>query len=82
MKNRESKASAVQWFFLLPSVASLVFWFMTAPDPRFAGASFWVLGAGAVTLAAQELGMSFNRKMTRFATFLYLAIVAGLVATA
>ena len=78
-KNCDPKARAVQWFFLLPSIASLVFWFMTAPDLRFAGASFWVLGAGAVTLAAQELGMSFNRKMTRFATFLCLAIVASLM---
>ena len=81
MKNRESRASGVQWLFLLPSVASLLFWFVTAPDPRYAGAPFWVLGAGAIALAAQELGMSFNRKMGRFAAFLCLAIVASLIAS-
>jgi hypothetical protein len=82
MKNRDSKASGVQWLFLLPSVVSLLFWFITAPDPRFAGAAFWVLGAGTVTLAAQEWGMSFNGKMRRFATFLGLAIVASFIASA
>jgi hypothetical protein len=77
MKYRESKASAVLWLFLLPSVASLLFWFMTAPDPRYAGAPFWVLGAGTVALAAQNLGMSFNRKMTRFVIF--LGLISGLI---
>jgi hypothetical protein len=81
MKNRESRASGVPWLFLLPSVASLLFWFVTAPDPRYASAAFWVLGAGAIALAAQELGMSFNRKMSRFAAFLCLAIVASLIAS-
>lgn len=42
------------WSFLLVPLASLVFWFLTAPDTRFAGASFWVLGAGALVLALQE----------------------------
>src|SRR4029453_4839806 len=81
MKNRESRASGVQWLFLLPSVASLLFWFVTAPDPRYASAAFWVLGAGAIALAAQELGMSFNQKMGRFAAFFCLAIVASLIAS-
>ena len=81
MKNRDAKVSGVQWLFLVPSVASLLVWFMAAPDPRFAGAAFWVLGAGAVMLAAQESGRSFNGKMSRFATFLCLAIVASLIAS-
>jgi len=78
-KNRESRASGVQWLFLLPSVVSLVFWFVTAPDPRYAGAPFWVLGAGAITLATQESELSFNRKRSRVATFLCVATVASLV---
>jgi hypothetical protein len=40
-KNSEPKYTRVQWIFLLPSLASLVGWFLLAPDPRFAGASFW-----------------------------------------
>jgi hypothetical protein len=81
MKNRDAKAYGVPWLFLVPSVASLLFWFMAAPDPRYAGAAFWVLGAGAVMLAAQELGRSFNGKMSRCATFLCLALVASLIAS-
>jgi len=79
-KNSEPKFTRVQWFFLLPSLASLVFWFLGAPDPRFAGASFWLLGAGAVTLAAQELGMSLNRRTIGLAVFICFAIV-GVVVT-
>lgn len=36
---------------LLPPLASLIFWFFSAPDLRFAGAAFWVLGAGVLALA-------------------------------
>lgn len=39
---------------LAPAAASLVFWFFLAPDYRFAGASFWVLGLGALLLALAE----------------------------
>jgi hypothetical protein len=42
------------WLFLLPAGAAAAFWFLTAPDPRFAGAALWALGAGALTLAAEE----------------------------
>jgi len=31
------------WVVALVPSASLVFWFMMAPDPRFAGSSFWAL---------------------------------------
>lgn len=34
------------WLFLVPSVCSILFWFIAAPLPRFAGACFWVLGVG------------------------------------
>ncbi|HVO41323.1 MAG TPA: hypothetical protein VMT34_01810, partial [Aggregatilineales bacterium] len=32
-----------RWLPLLPALVSVVFWFLTAPDPRFAGAAFWIL---------------------------------------
>jgi hypothetical protein len=78
-KNSEPKFKRAQWSFLLPSLVSLVFWFFAAPDPRFAGASFWVLGAGAVTLAAQELGTSLNRRTIGLAVFICCAIVGVIV---
>jgi len=36
--------------FLMPGFAALIFWFLSAPDPRYAGATFWYLGAGSVSL--------------------------------
>lgn len=37
--------------FLLPAFCALVFWFFTAPNIRFAGASFWLLGAGMFAIS-------------------------------
>ncbi len=42
-------------FFFLPPLGMIVFWFLTAPEPRYAGAVFWYLGAGAISLACGEL---------------------------
>ena len=39
-------------FFLMVPIASLIFWFFTAPDIRFAGASMWLLGGGVTVLSA------------------------------
>ena len=36
--------------FIFPAVGGLIFWFIMAPDPRYAGAAFWYLAAGAVAL--------------------------------
>ena len=48
------------FLFLLPGIAGIIFWFFTAPDPRFAGAVFWYLGAGAVAIGfARYSKMSF-----------------------
>jgi hypothetical protein len=41
--------------FLLPALASLVFWFFAAPDPRYAGSAFWLLGAGVLLVAGEKL---------------------------
>jgi hypothetical protein len=42
---------ALSWLFLLYPLASILFWFVTAPDPRYVGAGFWILAAGAGALA-------------------------------
>jgi hypothetical protein len=45
-RNRQGR----KWLLVLPPIASLIYWFFTAPDIRYVGASFWVLGAGLLTL--------------------------------
>ncbi len=47
---RRPRTMPAAWV-LLPPLVSLIFWFVAAPDPRFAGASFWVLAAGVLMLA-------------------------------
>jgi len=69
----------IPWLFLLPPVASLIFWFLTAPNLRFAGSLFWILAAGTITLAAQELDNPTRRQLFRFASLSVLAMAAGLL---
>jgi hypothetical protein len=44
------------WLFPLLPLTSLVFWFLTAPAYRFAGASFWILLMGMAVLVSDQLG--------------------------
>lgn len=44
---------AILW--LLPALVALVFWFVQAPDYRFAGAVFWVIGLGLTLLAVEAV---------------------------
>jgi hypothetical protein len=40
-----------------PSFISSIFWFFSAPDPRFSGAYFWIFGAGFAALAIENIGL-------------------------
>lgn len=48
-RERRTDGQARLGRFLLVPAAGLAFCFLTAPDPRFAGAAFWLLAAGALT---------------------------------
>jgi len=41
-------------FFIVPCVG-VPYWFFTAPDPRFGGAIFWMLGGGAMAFALVQV---------------------------
>ena len=51
IKKKNNKMHKIIWIFLLPPVISITFWFFTAPTVRFAGANFWLLGAGSIIFA-------------------------------
>ena len=53
-RNRELSRRRSLLFFS-PALGMLIFWFLTAPEPRYAGVTFWYLGAGAVSLACGGL---------------------------
>jgi hypothetical protein len=61
-------------FVLLPAAASLVFWFSMAPSPRFAGASFWVLAATALTFVITRFD-EWN-KLLAVCVIVYLWVVS------
>ncbi len=60
---RRFSARAV--LFLLPPLLGLGFWFWAAPDPRFAGAAMWYLGAGALAVAFTDAGDVMSRWFSR-----------------
>lgn len=64
-----------RWFVLLvPSSIGLLFWFLTAPDPRFAQATLWVFALNLLLLPFCGTDAS-TRRLSIFCTFA-LAVVA------
>jgi hypothetical protein len=55
------------WLFLVPSVCSILFWFIAAPLPRFAGACFWILGVGTSIIVINKFNVL---KLRHFKTFI------------
>lgn len=53
---KQSESGRMCWLFLVPSLAGLTLWFLSAPAPRFAGASFWILASGLISLDVLCLG--------------------------
>ncbi len=74
-RRRGERRPGVSAITLLPTVVALVFWFVTAPRPRFAGASFWLLGIQAVLVA---LGGSIATRNGRGAVSLLTLALGGL----
>ncbi|QWV95080.1 hypothetical protein KP004_07850 [Geomonas oryzisoli] len=56
------RRNLLQWAYLVPAVMSLVFWFCTAPDPRFANAAFFLLSiASALVFLCSVQGLLSSR---------------------
>ena len=52
------------WPLILPPLAGIMFWFLSAPSFRFAGASFWLLATGLLTLGLFNL-FAHNQRWLR-----------------
>ncbi len=48
---------------LLPSLFGLTFWFITAPDPRFANALFWLLSIGSSLVLLTSLQRVVSKRV-------------------
>jgi hypothetical protein len=62
------------WWFLLAPLLGMIFWFIAAPDPRFAGAVFWVMAAAAVTLTTRSFEIAARRLITCLVTVLIFSL--------
>jgi uncharacterized membrane protein len=58
------------FLFLLPSAGAVLFWFFTAPDPRFAGASLYILGAGLLSASINVL----HNRISRLTVYFFLCL--------
>lgn len=73
---RHRKDSFLAWCWLIsPIILSLLFWFFTAPNPRFAQATLWILAADVAYLPF----VCLNR-VPRFCCAFFLLLVAGFTA--
>ncbi len=73
--SRHKRVKVMRWVFFLPLLASLVFWFVVAPAPRFSGASIWLLSIGLITLLFEKIGWGQHR------WHIHLILAALIVAT-
>jgi hypothetical protein len=64
-----------KWFILVtPSILALVFWFLTAPAPRFAEATLWILAANLFVCS-----FVITSATSKFARHAALAVLLALV---
>ena len=66
------------WLPLIPALLSAIFWFYSAPDPRFAGSVFWLLTLWLLTLVMLRLPAS--RWLARITLLPVLIMAAVIVA--
>jgi hypothetical protein len=52
---RTARSPRLEWILLLPTTASLLYWFFTAPEPRFANATIELILISAVLLLLTAL---------------------------
>jgi hypothetical protein len=72
-------ARVERWILLLPIAASLtglIFWFLTAPDPRFAQATLWVSGLNLLLFSLFAGGI-----LSRWRGMIAALLLAGLTAS-
>lgn len=54
------------WLILVPSICSILFWFIAAPLPRFVGACFWILGVGTSIIVINKFNVLKSKYFKTF----------------
>ncbi|MBI3182669.1 MAG: hypothetical protein HYZ28_11080 [Myxococcales bacterium] len=72
---RRWPGASLTWAVVVPALGGIVFWLLTAPDERYAGAWLWGLAASSASLAASAVGPVRLPRLT-----LLLVATMGIVA--
>jgi hypothetical protein len=65
--------------FLLVPIAGLTFWLVAAPMPRYAGALFWMLGAGSLAIVLRRYQRGAAQLFVLLATVLFFCLNVNMV---
>lgn len=72
------KDNAISFAVLAPVLAGLAFWFLTAPDPRFANSLFWILPVSTAVICLQILANARKLK-AGFVTLILFIVSASVI---
>ncbi len=74
-KSESNEETGRIWLFQLTFLVSIVYWFVTAPDPRFAGASLWLFAAGILTFAVRGKSLQTPPRTLILVGFLIVLLI-------
>lgn len=66
----------IPWLVVLPPIAAIISWFVLAPNPRFAGATFWIIAVVMLVFAVERLIQRFQ--LDHAAVLLYYGLFVTL----
>jgi hypothetical protein len=66
----------VHWLLLLPPIIAIILWFISSPNPRFAGSLFWILSTVTVVILVEQVVRvyHFENLFPVFSYFLFVLI--------
>ncbi|MES9962060.1 MAG: hypothetical protein ABW116_00810 [Candidatus Sedimenticola sp. 20ELBAFRAG] len=77
---KDSRLGFIEWMVVFPSIAGLVYWFFTAPDPRFSNAIFFMLLVSSISLFVTSIKDEFNKQ--KIFLFICIAFLVPISVTA
>ncbi len=79
LKGQPDQGMKRHFIIIVPWVLGLVFWFFTAPDPRFSGSVGWILAACVLTIAFDQLDRKIKYQLLRPLCFFCIFVTVFLV---
>ena len=71
---RSNRLQFLEYYIFIPPAISIVYWFFTAPDPRFSHAAFWLISVSSILLFLSSLQKNVSKQVFLVTTWIVLAI--------